>query len=151
MRRVMVALAAIALAVSALWSSSASALTITPGNAALNWAEHYTTGLAYVYGADGPYAYDCSGLVSTAVLKADGIAIGRDTAIMLSTNGEGHFVRIPVADAQRGDVLFYGPDHVEFDTKWYHMSFGAHDSMSPIGWIGWGPYWYPTMAFRIVR
>jgi cell wall-associated NlpC family hydrolase len=136
----------------AIAPSPASAST-TPnyGGEALNWAEVNATGHWYAYGANGPVTYDCSGLVSTAILKATGIWIGRDTAIQLDTMGEGHFVSVPVSDAVRGDVLFYGPDHEEFDTNWYHTSFGAHDTGSQIGWIEWGWGWVPTMAFKIVK
>ncbi len=129
---------------------TAQAATPNYGGAALSWAEAHAAGDWYAYGTAGPYTYDCSGLVSTAVLKATGKWIGRDTYEMLATMGHGHFMRIPLSEARRGDILFYGTGHVEFDTTWYHMSFGAHDSGSRIGWIRWGGWWAPTMAFRVV-
>jgi cell wall-associated NlpC family hydrolase len=119
----------------------------SPGARALDWAEAHATGLPYIYGGTGPYGYDCSGLVYEAVLEADGITLPRDTYEMLA--GSPHLEQIPLADAQRGDLLFYGSGHVEFDTIWYHMSFGAHDSGSSIGWITWGGSWVPTMALRV--
>jgi hypothetical protein len=118
-------------------------------SAALNWAEAHATGLPYQYGATGPYSYDCSGLVSTAYQRV-GVNIGRDTAIQLATNGEGHFRRVPVADAPRGAVFFFGTGHEEFQTTNYHMTFGAHDWGTRIGWIRWGWGWYPTEAFVVV-
>jgi cell wall-associated NlpC family hydrolase len=120
------------------------------GGAALSWAEANATGDWYQYGATGPYTYDCSGLVSTAVKKATGIWIGRDTYEMLATMGEGHFERISLEDARRGDVLFFGSGHVTFDTRWYHIAFQAEEPGTRVGWYQWGWGWVPTMAFRIV-
>jgi cell wall-associated NlpC family hydrolase len=115
------------------------------GNAALDIAET-RAGDWYAYGAEGPDAFDCSGLVAWAAGQ-EGIYLPHSTYAMLA--GAAHLERIPLADARRGDLLFYGPGHVEIDTIWYHMSFGAHDSGSRVGWIRWGPSWYPTMALRI--
>jgi cell wall-associated NlpC family hydrolase len=114
-------------------------------NAALSWAEANATGAPYVYGGTGP-GYDCSGLVYTAFAHV-GISLPRDTYEMLADTAQLH--PIPVADAQRGDLLFYGDGHVEFDTIWHDTSFGAHDTGTQVGWITWGPYWYPTMAFVV--
>lgn len=130
---------------------SASAATNPDyGGWALNWAEANATGHWYGYGGTGPEVYDCSGLVSTAVLKADHIWIGRDTYVMLATMGEGHFVPIPLSEARRGDILFFGAGHVTFDTAWYHTAFQAEQPGTRIGWYQWGWGWAPTMAFRIV-
>ena len=115
------------------------------GNVALNWAESHATGDAYSYGAAGPGAYDCSGLVMTAFEHA-GITLPHSTYAMLSNP---HLHPVPLSQIQRGDILFYGSGHVEFATVWYHTSFGAHDYGSPVGWIQWGYGWYPTMAFEV--
>lgn len=114
------------------------------GPAALNWAESHAAGHWYLWGGTGP-SYDCSGLVYEAFLH-EGISLPRTTYGMLAS---GHLHWIPLGDARRGDLLFYGSGHVEFDTMWYHTSFGAHDSGSRIGWIHWGYSWVPTMAFRV--
>lgn len=125
---------------------NASAATVSPGNAALNWAEANAAGHWYQWAGTGPGGYDCSGLVMEAVGHATGIWLPRSTYAMLSN---WHLQWIPLSQARRGDLLFYGSGHVEFDTVWYHASFGAHDSGSRIGWIRWGWGWQPTMAFRI--
>jgi cell wall-associated NlpC family hydrolase len=118
------------------------------GNAALNWAEAHTTGTWYVYGGTGPYGYDCSGVVYEAFLHI-GINVTRDTATMLATSGGGHFHWIPLSEARRGDVLFFGSGHVMFDTVWRFTAFGALASGTQIGWHGWYPGgWQPTEAFR---
>jgi cell wall-associated NlpC family hydrolase len=58
-------------------------------------------GKPYEWGADGPNAYDCSGLVFAAYAVA-GIAIGRTT---FQWRQDGPVV--PLADIEPGDLLFY--------------------------------------------
>ena len=55
----------------------------------------------------------------------------------------------PFAEARRGDLMFYGSGHVEINTVWYHQTFGAHDWGQRVGWTTWGPWWYPTAAYRV--
>lgn len=116
------------------------------GNRALNWAESHATGHWYCYGGTGPSCYDCSGLVMEAFARGAGISLPRTTYEM---PGSPRLHWIPLADARRGDILFYGAGHVELDTVWPGTSFGAHDSGSLIGWISWGPWWRPTSAYRV--
>jgi cell wall-associated NlpC family hydrolase len=61
-------------------------------------------GKPYVWGAEGPGTYDCSGLVQTAYASA-GIALPRTARPQyLSTTP------IPVVAMLPGDLLFFGPD-----------------------------------------
>jgi cell wall-associated NlpC family hydrolase len=117
------------------------------GNSILDTAES-RAGDWYSYGSAGPGAFDCSGLVYWAAAQ-HGIDVPRTTYGMLA--GSAHLVRIPLADAQRGDLLFYGSGHVEFKTIWPLTSFGAHHSGTTVGWVRWWPGgWEPTMAMRFV-
>jgi cell wall-associated NlpC family hydrolase len=117
------------------------------GNAALNWAERNATGCWYTYGGSScAHGYDCSGLVMEAFGHGAGIWLPHSTYAMLSNS---HLHRIPLSQARRGDLMFYGSGHVEINTIWYHQTFGAHSSGQRVGWISWGPYWYPTAAYRI--
>lgn len=117
------------------------------GNAALNWAERNATGCWYTYGGtDCGQGYDCSGLVMEAFGRGAGIWLPHSTYAMLSSP---HLHRIPLSQARRGDLMFYGSGHVEINTVWYHQTFGAHSSGQRVGWISWGPYWYPTAAYRV--
>lgn len=59
-------------------------------------------GKPYVYGAAGPDAFDCSGLVQVAFATA-GHTLGR-TTVDQETAG----TTIPVAEAQAGDLVFWG-------------------------------------------
>jgi cell wall-associated NlpC family hydrolase len=116
------------------------------GNRALTWAEQHALGHWYCWAGAGPSCYDCSGLVMAAFGNADGIWLPHSTYLM---PGDRHLHWIPLADARRGDILFYGSGHVELDTALPGTSFGAHDSGSRVGWIRWGPWWHPTEAFRV--
>jgi cell wall-associated NlpC family hydrolase len=115
------------------------------GNQALDWAEHNALGHWYLWAGTGP-SYDCSGLVMEAYGHADGIWLPHNTYSMLAS---GHLVRTYYP--QRGDLAFYGSGHVEFVTVLYHTTFGAHDTGSRIGWIGYGGSWQPTAYYRVVR
>jgi len=117
------------------------------GNAALNWAERYATGCWYYYGGSScSPGYDCSGLVMDAFGYAAGIWLPHSTYAML---GNPHLHWIPLSQAQRGDLMFYGSGHVEINTVWYHATFGAHNWGQQVGYITWGPWWYPTAAYRV--
>jgi len=146
------AAAATAAAPAAQASVSQSAVTSgqsgsRAGNAALNWAERHATGCSYYYGGSScSPGYDCSGLVMEAFGYGAGIWLPHSTYAML---GNQHLHWIPLSQAHRGDLMFYGSGHVEFNTIWYHQTFGAHDWGQPVGWITWGPWWYPTAAYRV--
>ena len=117
------------------------------GNAALNWAERHATGCWYSYGGTScSPGYDCSGLVMEAFGHGAGIWLPRTTYGML---GSPRLHWIPLSQARRGDLMFYGSGHVEINTIWYHATFGAHDWGQRVGWITWGPWWQPTAAYRV--
>jgi cell wall-associated NlpC family hydrolase len=60
-----------------------------------------------VWGAAGPSAFDCSGLVVWAYAQA-GVSIGRDTYAL-----EGQGTVVPLSQIQPGDMVFYwGGGHV---------------------------------------
>jgi peptidoglycan DL-endopeptidase CwlO len=66
-------------------------------------------GHPYVFGADGPNAYDCSGLVSAAYAQA-GITVGSYTGTQAKAVRQ-----VPLSAAQPGDLLFFfgqGAAHV---------------------------------------
>ena len=117
------------------------------GNAALDWAERHATGCWYSYGGSScSPGYDCSGLVMEAFGHATGIWLPHSTYAML---GNPHLHWIPLSQARRGDLMFYGSGHVEINTIWYHKTFGAHHSGTRVGWRSWNQWWHPTAAYRV--
>ena len=117
------------------------------GNAALNWAERHAAGCWYSYGGSScSRGYDCSGLVMEAFGHGAGIWLPHSTYAMLANR---HLHWIPLSQARRGDLMFYGSGHVEINTVWYHKTFGAHDWGQRVGWATWGPWWHPTAAYRV--
>lgn len=148
MRRLIAAIAVLAgllspVALQVASAAPASAATLSTGDRVLNMAES-RQGDWYSYGSAGPSTFDCSGLVYWAAGKL-GISLARTTYGLMADK---HLYRIPLSEARRGDLLFYGTGHVEIDTVWYHQSFGAHHTGTRVGWQKWSSGYAPTMAFR---
>jgi peptidoglycan DL-endopeptidase CwlO len=99
-------------------------------------------GKAYEYGGTGPRGYDCSGLVMEAYKHA-GIKLPRTTSGMLGSK-----LLVQVSRPQKGDLAFYGTGHVELYAHG-DWTFGAHAPGQIVGWIQWGPWWYPTAFYRV--
>ena len=99
-------------------------------------------GKAYEYGGTGPRGYDCSGLVMEAYNHA-GIKLPRTTGGMLGSR-----LLVRVSRPQKGDLAFYGTGHVELYAHG-DWTFGAHAPGQVVGWIQWGPWWYPTAFYRV--
>jgi cell wall-associated NlpC family hydrolase len=126
----------------------ASAATRPPPQAvAYAWAvaQH---GKPFAWGARGPYAYDCSGLVQAAYRHA-GIFLPRDTYGMVRSR---QLKRISRAQVQRGDLAFYGPpgapEHVALvDTG--NVVFSAYRPGRPAGWSIDSRWWSPDAFFRV--
>ena len=122
-------------------SGQAHASTASTDLAALQWAETQA-GHPYAWGGTGP-GYDCSGLVYEAYLR-QGVNIGRTTYDMLANS---HLESVPLSQAQRGDLMFYGTGHVELKTA--RGTFGALEPGTLVGWHRPSAYWHPTAAFRV--
>jgi cell wall-associated NlpC family hydrolase len=147
MKRLTAVFSALILGLSlALMVPSAPARADTAGEAlaALHWAEYHETGHWYCWGGAGPSCYDCSGAVIAAYAHALGISLPHSTYAMLASS---RLYRIPLRDARRGDLMFYGPGHVEFKTR--HGTFGAEQSGTRVGWHRPSVWWHPTMAYRV--
>lgn len=74
----------------------------------LGAVEKYGKGKPYVWGASGPDAFDCSGLVMYALQKAFGKSFSH-------YSGAQYNATTPVSNPQPGDLVFFGPggsDHV---------------------------------------
>lgn len=74
----------------------------------LGAVEKYGKGKPYVWGASGPDAFDCSGLVMYALQKAFGKSFPH-------YSGAQYNATTPISNPQPGDLVFFGPggsDHV---------------------------------------
>lgn len=81
-------------------------------------AKHHI-GAPYRYGADGPHAFDCSGLVFYSFRKAGFHHIPR------TASAQSHFAhRIRKSHMHRGDLMFFtgrgGVYHVGIFAGWHH-------------------------------
>lgn len=94
---------------STLWSMVSGKLDGGDAEGGLLGAvEKYGKGKPYVWGASGPDAFDCSGLVMYALQKAFGRSFPHYSGAQYSATK-------PVSDPQPGDLVFFGPggsDHV---------------------------------------
>lgn len=70
-------------------------------------------GKRYVYGATGPYSFDCSGLTQYVFKKAIKKSISRTTYTQVK---KGKTVKVSTSKLKKGDLLFWGskssPYHV---------------------------------------
>lgn len=140
-------LGAVLTALTALNTVRASAAPLTNRGASVLAEAQTRAGDWYVYGADGPTAFDCSGLVYWAAHRL-GINMPRDTYSMLST-GISEGILIPTWHPVAGDLAFYGAGHVEIVAHGHNVTFGAQQPGTPVGFHTWNGYWHPTAYFEI--
>lgn len=110
---------------------------------ALAWA-FTQAGKPYVWGGNGPYGYDCSGLVVAAFAR-QGIYLPRTTYNMA---GSGHLHR--TYSPKKGDIVLWfgsgGAFHVEFFIS-HGTTFGAHHRGTVISYAGmWGSPAFYTVS-----
>ncbi|MEU2716113.1 C40 family peptidase [Streptomyces sp. NPDC007205] len=127
-------------------STSTSTSTATGSAAAVISFVKAQIGKAYVSGATGPTAYDCSGLVQTA-FKQVGISLPRVSQDQ-STQG----TQVSLSDLQPGDILYWGSAGSA-----YHVAVYVGDGMfvgaqNPSSGVGEHPLSYdpPTGAVRVL-
>ena len=111
-----------------LWNMVSSALDGEAEGGLLGAVEKYGKGKPYVWGAEGPDAFDCSGLVKYALEKAFGKSFPH-------YSGDQYAMSRPVRDPQMGDLVFFGPggrNHVGV----YAGNGKVWSAMSPSSGIG---------------
>lgn len=111
-----------------LWNMASGSLDGEAEGGLLGAAEKYGKGKPYVWGAEGPDAFDCSGLVKYALEKAFGKSFPH-------YSGDQYAMSRPVKDPQMGDLVFFGPggrNHVGV----YAGNGKVWSAMSPSSGIG---------------
>ncbi|MFE1884871.1 C40 family peptidase [Streptomyces diastatochromogenes] len=134
------------LSTTASTDTSTSTSTATGSAAAVVAFVKAQIGKAYVSGATGPSAYDCSGLVQTA-FKQVGISLPRVSQDQ-STAG----TQVSLSNLQPGDILYWGSAGSA-----YHVAVYVGDGMfvgaqNPSSGVGEHPLSYdpPTGAVRVL-
>ena len=111
-----------------LWNMVSSSLDGEAEGGLLGAVEKYGKGKPYVWGAEGPDAFDCSGLVKYALEKAFGKSFPH-------YSGDQYAMSRGVKDPQIGDLVFFGPggrNHVGV----YAGNGQVWSAMSPSSGIG---------------
>lgn len=111
-----------------LWKMVSSSLDGEVEGGLLGAVEKYGKGKPYVWGAEGPDAFDCSGLVKYALEKSFGKSFPH-------YSGDQYAMSRPVRDPQMGDLVFFGPggrNHVGV----YAGNGKVWSAMSPSSGIG---------------
>lgn len=111
-----------------LWNMVSSSLDGEVEGGLLGAVEKYGKGKPYVWGAEGPDAFDCSGLVKYALEKSFGKSFPH-------YSGDQYAMSRPVKDPQMGDLVFFGPggrNHVGV----YAGNGKIWSAMSPSSGIG---------------
>ncbi|MFY0930482.1 NlpC/P60 family protein, partial [Lactobacillus paragasseri] len=85
-----------------LWNMVSSSLNGEAEGGLLGAVEKYGKGKPYVWGAEGPDAFDCSGLVKYALEKAFGKSFPH-------YSGDQYSASRAVKDPKIGDLVFFGP------------------------------------------
>jgi len=137
--------------VAATFSAPATAGSSTGSSTGMRVLDEAETreGDPYAWGADGPDAFDCSGLVYWAAQQLGITSMPRDTYEMLST-GVAEGLLVQVSDPAPGDLAFFGSGHVEFVTSVPDETFGAQQPGKDVGFNAYDPpYYEPTAYYEI--
>lgn len=125
-----------------------SASTVTKKRNAVVKLAKKQVGKGYAYGATGPYAFDCSGLVQYVYRKAGNTVLPRTTYSQV-TLGK----KVSLKKLKKGDLLFWGstssPYHVGIyvgDNEFVHAATPSQGvRKQPISF-----YFYPSAAKRVI-
>ena len=111
-------------------------------------------GKRYVYGATGPYSFDCSGLTQYVFKRAINKSITRTTYTQVK---RGKTVRVSTAKLKKGDLLFWGskssPYHVGIYVgggKFVHASSPTVGVIKSKVSTNRSSAFYPSSARRVI-
>ena len=134
--------------VSAATADDVSASSVTKKRTAVANLAKKQVGKGYVYGAAGPYSFDCSGLVQY-VYKTAGNKILPRTTYSQVLQGK----KVSLKKLKKGDLLFWGssvaPNHVGIyvgDNQFVHAATPSQGVLKQ----SISAYFYPSAAKRIL-
>lgn len=120
-------------------SQANSPVAIPADGSTLGIAVALGSGASYVFGAEGPGAYDCSGLVKVALAQ-------RGISVPHSVSGIAAMATpISAAEAQPGDLVVVPGTHIGI----YAGGGQQFSAMSPSMGIGYGALWGNYQFYRI--
>ncbi|MBN6777376.1 C40 family peptidase [Pseudoclavibacter alba] len=120
-------------------SQANSPVAIPADGSTLGIAVALGSGASYVFGAEGPGAYDCSGLVKVALAQ-------RGISVPHSVSGIAAMATpISAAEAQPGDLVVVPGAHIGI----YAGGGQQFSAMSPSMGIGYGALWGNYQFYRI--
>ncbi len=141
--------AAGATVVTATTAKVVSASAVTKKRTAVATLAKKQVGKGYVYGATGPYSFDCSGLVQYVYKKAGNKVLPRTTYSQV-TQGK----KVSLKKLKKGDLLFWGssvsPYHVGIyvgDNQFVHAATPSQGVLKQ----SLSAYFYPSAAKRILE
>lgn len=138
-------------AVSAVASTSevVSASAVTKKRNAIVKLAKKQVGKSYVYGATGPYSFDCSGLVQYVFHKAGKVTLPRTTYSQVTLGKN-----VSLNKLKKGDLLFWGspsaPYHVGIcvgNNKFVHAATPDQGVIEQTI----STYFYPSAAKRVLN
>ncbi|KJY56950.1 NLP-P60 family secreted protein [Lactobacillus kimbladii] len=134
--------------VTAATVNDVSASSVTKKQTAVAKLAKKQVGKRYVYGATGPYSFDCSGLVQYVYKKAGSKTLPRTTYSQV-TEGK----KVSLKKLKKGDLLFWGssvaPYHVGIyvgDNQFVHAATPSQGVLKQ----SLSAYFYPSAAKRIL-
>ncbi len=107
-------------------------------------------GKRYVYGATGPYSFDCSGLTQYVFKRAIKKSITRATYTQVK---RGKTVRVSTASLKKGDLLFWGSKSSPYHVGIYVGGGQYVDAATPSEGVRQkylSSYFWPSTAKRVI-
>lgn len=129
-------------------TNEVQAATVTQKRNAVTRLASRQVGKRYVWGATGPYSFDCSGLVQYVFRKAGKKVLPRTTYSQVRTGR-----RVSLKHLKKGDLLFWGPTAAPYHVGIYVGGGKYVHAATPSQGVRkqtLSRYFYPSEAKRVL-